>query len=120
MTVPLLLHKAGACLHAAFVPDSSQGPEHMQPTCALTGMGASKANLVKFHNVIPRPFCLPLDCMHNKAIMGFSVCLGSLPYEQQLHPGRRIVQPWAFLCCSLGVFQAWHSLQLVQEWGLSR
>lgn len=110
---PLLLCKAGAVSSIASVPDRGQGRQRLQPAYALTGMGASKASgQTSWSSIMwfPGHFgqFLPLDFMHNKAIMGFSVCLGSVPHEQQMYPGRRIVQPWALLSCILGVFQVWH------------
>ena len=117
---PLPLRKAGAVSSAASAPAGGQGRERMQPAYALTGMGASKASGQTLWSSImwfPGHFrhFLPLDFMHNKAIMGFSVCLGSVPYEQQLYPGRGIVQPWALLSCTLGVFQVWHLDEIGQR-----
>ena len=110
---PLLLHKTAAVSSAACVPAGGQGCECMQPAYALTGMGASKASrqtswssMMWFPGHFGHSF--PLDFMHNKAIMGFAVYLGSVPYEQQMYLGRGIIQPWSFLSCTLGVFQVWH------------
>lgn len=117
---PLLLRKAGAVSSAASAPARGHGHDGMQPAYDLTGMGASKASgQTSWISIMWFPghfgHSLPLDFTHNKAIMGFSVCLGSVPYGQQLYPGRGIVQPRALLSCTLGVFHVWHLYEIGQK-----